>query len=96
MTATGLQKYIDINLDATKKFKVDINIYSPDPSQGVIVTSELLDPSVEQITSIARLTLQDVHADSIMTFKFPNTDDVLECFQDGGEIICRKAQAYRL
>jgi len=96
MTATGLQKYIDINLDATKKFKVDINIYSPDPSQGVIVTSELLDPSVEEITSIARLTLQDAHADSIMTFKFPNTDDVLECFNDGGEIICRKAQTYRL
>ena len=96
MTATGLQKYIDINLDATKKFKVDINIYSPDPSQGVIVTSELLDPSVEHITQVARLTLQDAHADSIMTFKFPNTDDVLECFNDGGEIICRKAQAYRL
>jgi len=96
MTATGLQKYIDINLDATKKFKVDINIYSPDPSQGVIVTSELLDPSVEHITLVARLTLQEEHADSIMTFKFPNTDDVLECFNDGGEIICRKAQAYRL
>lgn len=96
MTATGLQKYIDINLDATKKFKVDISIYSPDPSQGVIVTSELLDPSVEHITLVARLTLQDEHADSIMTFKFPNTDDVLECFQDGGEIICRKAQTYRL
>ena len=96
MTATGLQKYIDINLDATKRFKVDISIYSPDPSQGVIVTSELLDPSVEHITLVARLTLQDEHADSIMTFKFPNTDDVLECFNDGGEIICRKAQTYRL
>jgi hypothetical protein len=96
MTATGLQKYIDINLDATKRFKVDISIYSPDPSQGVIVTSELLDPSVEHITLVARLTLQNEHADSIMTFKFPNTEDVLECFQDGGEIICRKAQIYRL
>ena len=96
MTATGLQKYININLDATKRFKVDISIYSPDPSQGVIVTSELLDPSVEHITLVARLTLQDEHADSIMTFKFPNTEDVLECFQDGGEIICRKAQVYRL
>lgn len=95
MTATGLQKYIDINLDATKRFKVDISIYSPDPSQGVIVTSELLDPSVEHITLVARLTLQDEHSDSIMTFKFPNTEDVLECFQDGGEIICRKAQTYR-
>ncbi len=96
MTATGLQKYIDINLDATKRFKVDISIYSPDPSQGVIVTSDVLDPSVEHITLVARLTLQDEHADSIMTFKFPNTEDVLECFQDGGEIICRKAQTYRL
>lgn len=96
MTATGLQKYIDINLDATKRFKVDISIYSPDPSQGVIVTSDVLDPSVEHITLVARLTLQEEHADSIMTFKFPNTEDVLECFQDGGEIICRKAQAYRL
>ena len=96
MTATGLQKYININLDATKRFKVDISIYSPDPSQGVIVTSELLDPSVEHITLVARLTLQEEHADSIMTFKFPNTEDVLECFQDGGEIICRKAQIYRL
>ena len=96
MTATGLQKYININLDATKRFKVDISIYSPDPSQGVIVTSDVLDPSVEHITLVARLTLQEEHADSIMTFKFPNTDDVLECFNDGGEIICRKAQAYRL
>jgi hypothetical protein len=96
MTATGLQKYININLDATKRFKVDISIYSPDPSQGVIVTSELLDPSVEHITLVARLTLQNEHADSIMTFKFPNTEDILECFQDGGEIICRKTQIYRL
>jgi hypothetical protein len=96
MTATGLQKYIDIDLDATRKFKVDISIYSPDPSQGTITTSELLDPSVEEVTLIARLTLQDAHADSIMTFKFPNTEDTLECFNEGGEIVCRKAQTYRL
>ena len=96
MTATGLQKYIDINLDATRTYKVDIGIYSPDPSQGVIVTSELMEPTVEGITLTASLTLQDAHTDSIMTFKFPNTDDVLECFNDGGEIVCRKAQVYRL
>lgn len=96
MTATGLQKYIDINLDGTKTYRVDINIYSPDPSQGVIVTSELMEPTVEGITLTASLTLQDAHTDSIMTFKFPNTDDVLECFNDGGEIVCRKAQVYRL
>jgi hypothetical protein len=96
MTVTGLQKYIDINLDATKQFKVDISIYSPDPSQGVIVTTELMEPCVESITLTAQLTLQGEHADSIMTFKFPNTEDTLECFQDGGEIICRKTQIYRL
>ena len=96
MTVTGLQKYIDINLDATKQFKVDISIYSPDPSQGVIVTTELMEPCVESITLTAQLTLQGEHVDSIITFKFPNTEDTLECFQDGGEIICRKTQIYRL
>ena len=96
MTVTGLQKYIDINLDATKQFKVDISIYSPDPSQGVIVTSDLLEPSVESVTSAADLTLQDEHSDSIITFKFPKTEDLVECFRDGGEIVCRRSQVYRL
>lgn len=96
MTSTGLQKYIDINLDATKQFRVDVSIFSPDPSQGVIVTSELMEPSVESVVSTAELTLQDAHADSIITFKFPQTDDVLECFRDGGEIVCRRSQVYRL
>ena len=96
MTATGLQKYIDINLDATKQFKVDISIYSPDPSQGVILTSELMEPCVESIILTAGLTLQDAHVDSIITFKFPETEDLLECYRDGGEIVCRRAQTYRL
>lgn len=96
MTATGLQKYIDINLDATRTYKVDICIYSPDPSQGVIVTTDVMSPSVEEITLTAKLTLQDEHADSIVTFKFPKTEEILECFLDGGEIVCRKAQVYRL
>jgi hypothetical protein len=96
MTVTGLQKYIDINLDATKQFKVDISIYSPDPSQGVIVTTELMEPCVESITLTAQLTLQGEHVDSIITFKFPQTEDLVECYNDGGEIICRKTQIYRL
>ena len=96
MTATGLQKYIDINLDATKQFKVDISIYSPDPSQGVILTSELMEPCVESIILTAQLTLQGEHADSIISFKFPETEDLLECYRDGGEIVCRRAQTYRL
>jgi hypothetical protein len=96
MTVTGLQKYIDINLDATKQFKVDISIYSPDPSQGVIVTSELMEPCVESITLTAQLTLQGEHVDSIITFKFPQTEDLVECYNDGGEIVCRRSQVYRL
>jgi hypothetical protein len=96
MTVTGLQKYININLDATKRFKVDISIYSPDPSQGVIVTTELMEPCVESITLTAQLTLQGEHVDSIITFKFPQTEDLVECYNDGGEIICRKTQIYRL
>jgi hypothetical protein len=96
MTVTGLQKYININLDATKRFKVDISIYSPDPSQGVIVTTELMEPCVESITLTAQLTLQGEHVDSIITFKFPQTEDLVECYNDGGEIVCRRSQVYRL
>jgi len=96
MTVTGLQKHINISLDATKQFKVDISIYSPDPSQGVIVTTELMEPSVESVTSTADLTLQNAHSDSIITFKFSKTEDLIECFRDGGEIVCRRSQVYRL
>ena len=96
MTATGLQKYIDINLDGTKTYKVDISIYSPDPSQGVITTSELLEASVESLTNVAEETLQDSHRDSIITFKFPNTEDTIECFWDGTDLVCRRAEIYRL
>lgn len=96
MTATGLQKYIDINLDGTKTFKVDINIYSPDPSQGVITTSEVLEASVEALTKVAEDTLQGAHRDSIITFNFPKTEDTIECFREGEDLICRKTLVFRL
>jgi hypothetical protein len=96
MTATGLQKYIDINLDGSKDFKVDISIYSPDPSQGVITTAEVLGANVESVLQVAEETLQGSHSDSIITFKFPRTLDTLECFREGGEIVCRKSPIYRL
>lgn len=96
MTATGLQKYIDINLDGTKTYKVDISIYSPDPSQGVIATTEIMEASVENLIQVAEDTLQDAHVDSIMTFKFPKTEDTIECFRDGEDLICRKSQVFRL
>jgi hypothetical protein len=96
MTATGLQKYIDINLDGTKTYKVDISIYSPDPSHGVITTSELLEASVEALTNVAEETLQGVDRDSIITFKFPQTEDTIECFWDGTDLVCRRCEIYRL
>ena len=96
MTATGLQKYIDINLDGTKTYMVDINIYSPDPSQGVITSSELLEANVETLTRVAEDTLQDTHRDSIITFNFPKTEDVIECFWDGTDLVCRRSEIYRL
>lgn len=96
MTATGLQKYIDINLDGTKTYKVGINIYSPDPSQGVISTSEVLEANVEALTKVAEETLQGVDRDSIITFKFPQTEDTIECFWDGTDLVCRRSEIYRL
>ena len=96
MTATGLQKYIDINLDGTKTYKVDINIYSPDPSHGVITTSEVLEANVESLTQVAEETLQGIDRDSIITFKFPQTEDTIECFWDGTDLVCRRAEIYRL
>jgi hypothetical protein len=95
MTATGLQKYIDINLDGTKNFKVDINIYSSDPSQGVITTSEVMEASVEALTELAIATLQDKFSDAVITFKFPKTADTIECFRDGEDIVCRKSETLR-
>lgn len=96
MTATGLQKYIDINLDGTKTYKVDITIYSPDPSQGVIYTTEVLEANVETLTKVAEETLQGIDRDSMITFKFPQTEDTIECFWDGIDLVCRKSPIYRL
>jgi len=95
MTATGLQQYIDINLEGTRTFNVDISIFSSDPNEGVITTSEVLEASVEAVREVADQTLQQQHVDSIITFKFPRTEDTIECFRDKGELICRKSQIYR-
>ena len=39
---------------------------------------------------------QDTHRDSIVTFKFPKTEEVIECFRDGEDMICRKSEYIRL
>ena len=97
MTSTGLQQYISsCKLDATRTYMTEISIYSPDPSVGVIETSEVIEASVEGVTEIAEETLTGSHADSIMTFKFPRTEDSIECFRVEGQIVCRKPQIYRV
>jgi hypothetical protein len=95
MTSTGLQQYIDINLDGTRTFNVNIAIYSPDASQGMITTTEVLEASVEAVTEIADETLQGEHRDSVITFKFPKTLDTIECFRNGEELVCKKSEIYR-
>jgi hypothetical protein len=95
MSSTGLQQYIDISLDGNKTYSVEINIYSPSPMHGVISTSEVLEPSVESIVQVAEETLQGTHGDSVIVFKFPKTEDTIECFRHGGEIIIRKTTVCR-
>ena len=95
MTTTELQKYINFDPDGSKTPLVDIVIFSSDPNQEEIFTSELMEATVESVTSTADLTLGDEHANWIISFKFPEADGAIECFRDGGQIVCRKAQTYR-
>lgn len=96
MTSTGLQEYISCNLDATRTYMTEIKIYSPDPNVGVIETSEVMEASVEGLMEIAEETLKDSHADSIILFKFPRTEDPIECFRLDGVVVCRKPSVYRV
>ena len=97
MTSTGLQQYIgSCKIDATRTYLTEISIYSLDPRVGVIETSEVIEGSVEGVTEIAEETLMGDFTDSIMTFKFPRTEDSIECFRVDGQIVCRKPQIYRV
>lgn len=96
MGNTGLQEIIGSTLDGTRSYPVDINIYSSNPQIGIISATELLTASMESVLEAAEETLQGEHASSIMTFKFPDVLDTVECFRDGEELICRKSQVYRL
>jgi hypothetical protein len=95
MTTTELQKWINFDPDGAKTHLADIVVFSPDPNQEEIFTSELMEATVESVVATADLTLQNEHANSIISFAFPEADGAIECFRDGGQIVCRKAQTYR-
>lgn len=91
MGNTGLQEIISSTLDGTRSYPVDINIYSGNPQIGVISATEILTASMESILEAAEETLQGEHSSSVMTFKFPEVLDTIECFRDGEGIVYRKA-----
>ena len=89
MTATGLQKFLDVSLDATRVVLTDIFIHSEDPSIGVIEAQELLEPSVETVTKIAEDTLRGEHTGSLISFKFAGADSWITCRRDSSDgIVC--------
>lgn len=89
MTATGLQKFLDVNLDATRVVLTDIFIHSENPSVGVIETQELIEPSVETVTKVAEETLRGEHTGSLISFKFAGADSWITCRRDSPDgIVC--------
>lgn len=96
MSSTGLQKYIDIDLDATKSYLVDVSVYTPKPEGGIINTSVLMTPSVESLLETAREKFESTDRASIIVFKFPSTDQTIECYMDGGELVCRRSPIFQV
>ena len=94
MTATGLQQFLDVNLDATRQVLTDITIHSENPSIGVIETQELLEPSVETITKVAEDTLRGEHTGSLISFKFAGAEAWITCRRDSSDgIVCDRGFA---
>ena len=91
MTATGLQKFLDVSLDATRVVLTDIFIHSENPSVGVIETQELLEPSVETVTKVAEDTLRGEHQNSIISFRFTGAEALVTCRRDSSDgIVCER------
>ena len=89
MTATGLQQFLDVNLDASRVVLTDIFIHSENPSIGVIESQELLEPSVETVIKIAEDTLRGDHQNSIISFKFTGAEALVTCRRDSSDgIVC--------
>jgi hypothetical protein len=89
MTATGLQQFLDVSLDATRQTVTDIFIHSDDPSVGTIAAQELLEPSVETVVKVAEETLRGDHHDSIISFRFTGAEALVTCRRDSSDgIVC--------
>jgi hypothetical protein len=89
MTATGLQQFLDISLDATRVVLTDIFIHNEDPSIGTISAQELLEPSVETVTKVAEDTLRGEHTGSLISFKFAGANSWITCRRDSSDgIVC--------
>jgi hypothetical protein len=91
MTATGLQKFLGVNLDASRIILTDISIHSENPSIGVIETQELLEPSVETIFKVSEDTLIGEHSGSLISFKFAGAEAWITCRRDSSDgIVCER------
>ena len=89
MTATGLQQFLGVNLDASRTVLTDISIHSEDPSMGIIEAQELLEPSVETITKVAEETLRGEHSSSLISFRFTGAEAWITCRRDSSDgIVC--------
>ena len=89
MTATGLQKFLDVSLDASRVVLTDIFIHSENPSIGVIESQELLEPSVETVVKVAEDTLRGEHQNSIISFRFTGAEALVTCRRDSSDgIVC--------
>ena len=89
MTATGLQQFLGVNLDASRIILTDITIHSENPSIGVIETQELLEPSVETIFKVSEDTLRGEHTGSLISFKFAGANAWITCRRDSSDgIVC--------
>ena len=91
MTATGLQKFLDVSLDASRVVLTDIFIHSENPSIGVIESQELLEPSVETVVKVAEDTLRGEHRNSIISFRFTGAEALVTCRRDSSDgIVCER------
>ena len=94
MTATGLQQFLNVSLDATRSIVTDIYIHSEDPSVGIIEAQELLEPSVETVVKIAEDTLRGEHQNSCISFKFAGAEAMITCRRDPEDgIVCDRGLA---
>jgi len=89
MTLTGLQQFIDVSLDATRPILTEIQVHSDVQTLGTLVAQEVLEPSVETVTSIAEDTLRGEHAGSLITFAFAGAGRLIVCRRDSeAGIVC--------